>query len=70
MLYTFLDGLDNILDKTRSNVLQMNPLSSVEEAYAHVESEDVRQTMMISSAKLSPDALMASKGIKTRHLNS
>lgn len=41
MVYTFLDGLDDILDKTRSNVLQMNPFSSVEEAYAHVESEDV-----------------------------
>jgi len=48
----------------------MNPFSSVEEAYAHVQREDVRQTMMISSAELSPGALMASKGIKTGHLNS
>ncbi|KAJ0093603.1 hypothetical protein Patl1_26522 [Pistacia atlantica] len=35
-VYTFLDGLDDRLDKIRSDVLQMNPFPTVEQAYAHV----------------------------------
>ena len=35
-VYTFLDGLDDRLDKTRSDVLQLKPFPTVEQAYAHV----------------------------------
>ncbi|XP_078165537.1 uncharacterized protein LOC144560247 [Carex rostrata] len=35
-VYTFLDGLDDRLDGVRADVLQMNPLPTVEQAYARV----------------------------------
>ena len=35
-VYVFLDGLDDRLDKTRSDVLQMNPFPTVEQAFAYV----------------------------------
>lgn len=34
-VYTFLDGLDDRLDKIRSDVLQIQPFPTVEQAYAH-----------------------------------
>ncbi|RVW17557.1 hypothetical protein CK203_083514 [Vitis vinifera] len=66
-VYTFLDGLDDILDKTRSDVLQIKPFPAVEQAYAFVRREEVRQTVMISGADTPPGAVMASKGIKGNH---
>lgn len=42
-VYTFLDGLDDRLDKTRSDVLHMFPFPSVEQAYAYVRREETRQ---------------------------
>ena len=41
-VYTFLYGLDDRLDKTRSDVLQLKPFLIVEQAYAFVRREDVR----------------------------
>ena len=41
-VYVLLDGLDDRLDKIRSDVLQMKPFPSVEQAYAHVRREDTR----------------------------
>jgi hypothetical protein len=35
-VYTFLNGLDDRLDKTMSDVLQLKPFPTVEQAYAHV----------------------------------
>jgi len=35
-VYTFLDGLDDRLDKTMSDALQLKPFPTVEQAYAHV----------------------------------
>ena len=32
-VYTFLDGLDDKLDGVQADVLQMNPLPTVEQAY-------------------------------------
>ena len=66
-VYTFLDGLDDRLDKTRSDVLQIKPFPTVEQAYAFVRREEVRQTVMISGADTPPGAVMASKGIKGSH---
>ncbi|KAF3961072.1 hypothetical protein CMV_014272 [Castanea mollissima] len=66
-VYTFLDGLDDRLDKTQSDVLQLKPFPTVEQAYAFVRREEVRQTVMISGADTTPGAVMASKGIKGSH---
>ena len=46
-VYVFLDGLDDRLDKIRSDVLQIKPFSIVEQAYAHVRREDTRQAVML-----------------------
>lgn len=35
-VYVFFDALDDRLDKTRSDVLQLQPFPTVEQAYAHV----------------------------------
>ncbi|RVX04154.1 putative mitochondrial protein [Vitis vinifera] len=69
-VYTFLDGLDDRLDKTRSDVLQLKPFPTVEQAYAFVRRGDVRQTVMISGADTTPGAVMASKGIKGSHYHT
>ena len=66
-VYTFLDGLDDKVDKTRSDVLQLKPFPMVEQAYTFVCREDVRQTIMILGADTTPGAVMASKRIKGGH---
>ena len=45
-VYTFLDGFDDRLDNTRSDVLQMRPFSSIEQVYAHVRKEALRKAIM------------------------
>ena len=50
-VYTFLDGLDDKLDQIRSDVLQLHPFPSVEQAYARVRREATRQAVMVSSGK-------------------
>ncbi|KAK2982003.1 hypothetical protein RJ640_007595, partial [Escallonia rubra] len=45
-VYTFLDGLDDRLDKIRGDVLQLKPFPTVEQAYAHVRREDLRQSVI------------------------
>lgn len=63
-VYTFLDGLDDRLDKIRSDVLQLKPFPSVEQAYAFVRREDTRQAVMISGVETTTGVVMASKGTK------
>lgn len=63
-VYTFLDGLDDRLDKTRSDVLHMSPFPTVEQAYAHVRREDTRQSVMLVGHD-SPAVAMASTGVKS-----
>ena len=41
-VYTFMDGLDDWLNKTRSDVLQIWLLPSVKQAYAQVRREETR----------------------------
>ena len=41
-VYTFLDGLDDRLDKVRADVLQLQPLPTIEEAYIRVRRKDIR----------------------------
>ena len=64
-VYIFLDGLDDWLDNIRSDVLQLKPFPTVEQAYAHVKREDTRQVVMASRVEnASSSAAMATKGVK------
>jgi hypothetical protein len=63
-VYTFLDGLDDRLDKIRSDVLQMKPFPTVEQAYAHVRREEIRQSVMLAGADNKISAVMTTKGIR------
>lgn len=49
-VYTFLDGLDDRLDNVRADVLQLPSLPTVEQAYALVQKEDSRQSVMLGHA--------------------
>jgi hypothetical protein len=64
-VYTFLDGLDDRLDNIRGDILQMKPFPTVEQAYAHVRREAVRQAVMISGDSIdNPEAVLTSKGFR------
>lgn len=63
-VYVFLDGLDDKLDNIRSDVLQLHPFPTVEQAYAHVRREALRQAVMNASDEPSPGAVLASRGLK------
>jgi hypothetical protein len=64
-VYTFLDGLDDRLDNIWSYVLQMQPFPSIEQAYAHVSREALRQVVMGFGDPDSPsNVVLATKGLK------
>ena len=64
-MYTFLDGLDDQLDRIRGDVLQMRPFPTIEQAYAHIRREAIRQTVMITGGTYdTPGAVLDSKGFK------
>ena len=44
----FLDGLDNRLDHVRARVLQVQPFPTVEETFALVRKEEMRQKVMLN----------------------
>ncbi|KAI5319218.1 hypothetical protein L3X38_038926 [Prunus dulcis] len=48
-VYIFLDGLDDLLDKARSDVLHMTSFLTVDQAYAYFCREDVQKVVMIGS---------------------
>ncbi|KAL6321217.1 hypothetical protein AAG906_016251 [Vitis piasezkii] len=48
-VYTFLDDLDDKLDNIRSDVLQLKPFPIIEQAYAHVRREAMRQAVMTAN---------------------
>lgn len=67
-VYSFLDGLDDKLDNIRSDILQMRPFPTIEQAYAHVRREAVQQTVMSNNGPSNnPGAVLASKGFKPGH---
>ncbi|RVW24808.1 Retrovirus-related Pol polyprotein from transposon TNT 1-94 [Vitis vinifera] len=55
-VYIFLDGLDDRLDKIRSDVLQI-------QAYAHVRREEIQQAVMLIGIDMI-EVVMVSKGVK------
>ena len=63
-VYVFLDGLDDRLDKIRGDVLQLHPFPTVEQAYAHVRRESIRQAVMITGESTTPAAVLATKGLR------
>ncbi|KAK2965861.1 hypothetical protein RJ640_027148 [Escallonia rubra] len=65
-VYTFLDGLDDRLDKIRGDVLQLKPFPTVEQAYVHVRREDLRQSVMLTKDDIVHSAVMISKGQKSQ----
>ncbi|XP_057965323.1 endo-1,4-beta-xylanase 5-like [Malania oleifera] len=65
-VYTFLDGLDDQLDKARSDVLQIHPFPMVEQAYAYVCQEDIRQAVMLGRTETTTNTIMASNCTKMR----
>jgi hypothetical protein len=70
-VYVFLDGLDDRLDKIRGDVLQLRPFPTVEQAYAHVRREAIRQTVMITgNAEAVSGAVLATKGLRLGPANS
>ena len=60
--YTFLDGLDDRLDKIRADVLQLQPFPTLEQAYAHVRREDLRQMVMLTKEETISTMAIVSKG--------
>ncbi|KAF8409081.1 hypothetical protein HHK36_005154 [Tetracentron sinense] len=63
-VYVFLDGLDDRLDKIRGDVLQMKPFPTVEQAYAHVRREAIRQQVMTNNdTDGTQGAVLVSKGL-------
>ncbi|RVX22830.1 hypothetical protein CK203_008228 [Vitis vinifera] len=70
-VYTFLDGLDDRLDNIRSDVLQMRPFPSIEQAYAHVRREALRQAVMSTSdPNNTSDMVMTTKELKLSSTNT
>lgn len=61
-VYIFLDGLDDKLDNIRADVLQMQPFPTVEQAYAQVRREDLRQSVMLKNEEVIPGGAMLSRG--------
>ncbi|XP_073265989.1 uncharacterized protein [Populus alba] len=60
---------DDRLDKIRNDVLQLKPFPSVEQAYAYVRREDIRQTVMLSNNGTIPAAAMISRGMRNSSQN-
>ena len=64
-VYTFFYGLDDKLDNIRSDVLQLKPLPTVEQAYAHVRREAMRQAVMTTNdGEDAAGAVLASRSLK------
>ena len=63
-VYVFLDGLDDQLDKIRSDILQIKLFPTVEQAYAHIQREDTRQAVMLNNTESTPSPILLSKGFK------
>ena len=67
-VYTFLDELDDRLDHVQSDVLRLQPFLSIEQTYAHIRREDLRQFVMVSGVEaVVSGAVMTIKGVKSGH---
>ncbi|XP_078161983.1 uncharacterized protein LOC144557297 [Carex rostrata] len=57
----FLDGLDNRLDHVRARVLQVQPFPTVEEAFALVRKEEIRQKVMLNQEETNNSMVMLAR---------
>ncbi|KAJ0077247.1 hypothetical protein Patl1_36424 [Pistacia atlantica] len=65
IVYVFLDCLDDRLDKIQGDMLQLRPFPTVEQVYAHVCREAIRQSVMITgSANGVSSAILATKRLR------
>ncbi|GAV78534.1 hypothetical protein CFOL_v3_22000 [Cephalotus follicularis] len=64
-VYLFLEGLDDRLVNVCADVLQMQPFPTVEQAYARVRREELRQAVMLSNPDSTHVADMTLKGVQT-----
>ncbi|RDY06647.1 hypothetical protein CR513_09333, partial [Mucuna pruriens] len=62
-VYTFLDGLNDRLDKIYSDVLQTILFPTIKHVYTHVCREDIRQTVMLRDLTSETSTVMAAKSI-------
>ena len=60
-VYKFLAGLDDRLDSTRADIIQTVPLPTVEQAYARIRREEMRQKVMCGNDSTFNPAVMAMK---------
>ncbi|XP_058081879.1 agamous-like MADS-box protein AGL3 [Magnolia sinica] len=63
-VYVFFDGLDDKLDNIHSDVLQLHSFPTMEQAYAHVRREALRQVVMNAGDHEPPGVVLASRGLK------
>ena len=64
-VYTFLDGLDDWMDKIQSDILLIWPFFIVEQAYSQAWREETRQAVMLSgNSEAISSTAMISKGHK------
>ena len=63
-VYVFLDGLDDRLDKIRSDILQIKSFPTVEQAYVHVRRDDTQKAIMLSNTESTSSPVLLLKGFK------
>jgi hypothetical protein len=61
-VYTFLNGLDDRLDKVRGVMLQIQPFPTVEQTYEYVRREELRQVVMLTNEGCTPSGVILSGG--------
>lgn len=61
-MYTFLDGIDDRLEKIRADVLQIQPFLMMEQVYAQVRREDLKHYALMKNEVTISDVAMLSKG--------
>jgi len=50
-VYIFLDGLDDRLNKIRSDVFQLKLFPTFEQVYAYVQREDIKHMIILTNSK-------------------
>lgn len=61
-VYSFLNGLDDRLDKVRGVMLQIQPFPTVEQTDEYVRREDLRQVVMLTNEGCTPSGVILSGG--------
>ncbi|XP_070672403.1 uncharacterized protein [Malus domestica] len=60
-VYTLLVGLDEMFDKIRSDILQTEPIPSVEQTFAYVRRKGMRQAVINTGGQLLSGAAMVAQ---------